>query len=137
MPETPEHSKFKKGQSGNPNGRPKGSRNRATLVREWLEVTQNIKNPLTGEVEPLQQQDLIILALIKRARNGDVNAAKELLDSAHGKLKDQSVIEHITDIRDKTDRDLEEELRQLESELNEPSANNKTRNSKGKEAAKG
>jgi hypothetical protein len=84
-----EPHKFGKGQSGNPNGRPKGRRNRSTLVREWLEVAQNVKNPLTGEVEQLEQQDLIVLALIKKARSGDVQAAKELMDSAHGKITDR------------------------------------------------
>jgi hypothetical protein len=77
---------FKKGQSGNPNGRPKGRRNRATLVREWLEVSQKIKNPITGLVENLEQQDIMTLALIKKAREGDVQAYKELMDSGHGKV---------------------------------------------------
>jgi hypothetical protein len=85
----PNNKPFKKGQSGNPNGRPKGRRNRSTLVREWLEVSQNVKNPLTGEMEQLEQQDLIVLALIKKARSGDVQAAKELMDSAHGKITDR------------------------------------------------
>ena len=29
---------FKKGESGNPNGRPKGSKNRSTIMEKWLEV---------------------------------------------------------------------------------------------------
>jgi hypothetical protein len=78
--------KFKKGESGNPNGRPKGSRNRATIVREWLEVQQDITNPITGEKERLQQQDIITLALIKEAREGNVRAWEALMDSAHGKV---------------------------------------------------
>ena len=77
---------FKKGQSGNPNGRPKGSRNRATIVREWLEVQQEINNPITGQKEKLQQQDIITLALIKQAREGNVRAWEALMDSAHGKV---------------------------------------------------
>jgi len=35
---------FKKGESGNPNGRPKGSKNRSTIARRWLEVNQSLKN---------------------------------------------------------------------------------------------
>jgi hypothetical protein len=81
-----EPHKFGKGQSGNPNGRPKGRRNRATLVREWLEVSQKVKNPISGIVEELQQQDIMTLALIKKAREGDVQAYRELMDSAHGKV---------------------------------------------------
>lgn len=77
--------RWEKGESGNPNGRPKGTRNRASIVREWLEVQQEIKNPITGVTEKLEQQDIITLAQIKKAREGDTAAFKELMDSAHGK----------------------------------------------------
>ena len=75
---------FKKGESGNPNGRPKGSRNRSTIARKWLEVNQSLKNPLTGENETMSQEDLMTLALIKKAREGDVSAYKALMDSGYG-----------------------------------------------------
>jgi hypothetical protein len=75
---------FKKGQSGNPNGRPKGSLNRSTIARKWLEVNQSLKNPLTGESETMSQEDLMTLALIKKAREGDVTAYKALMDSGYG-----------------------------------------------------
>jgi hypothetical protein len=75
---------FKKGESGNPAGRPKGSKNRSTIARQWLEVNQNLKNPLTGENENMSQEDLMTLALIKKAREGDVNAYKALMDSGYG-----------------------------------------------------
>ena len=81
----PNNKPFKKGQSGNPNGRPKGSRNRSTVAREWLEVAQKFKNPITGAEETLEQQDIMTLALIKKAREGDVSAYRELMDSAYGK----------------------------------------------------
>ena len=74
----------KKGEVRNPNGRPKGSRNRSTIAREWLEVTQFITNPITGEKEKLEQQDIMPLGIIKKARDGDVNAYKALMDSAYG-----------------------------------------------------
>ena len=73
-----------KGQSGNPNGRPKGAKGRATIARYWLEVNQNLKNPITGEQENMSQEDLITLAIIKKARDGDVNAYKALMDSGYG-----------------------------------------------------
>jgi hypothetical protein len=61
------------------NGRPKGSRNRSTIVREWLAVEQVVKNPITGEKETLDQSDMMTLALISKARKGDVQAYKELM----------------------------------------------------------
>lgn len=72
------------GQSGNPNGRPKGSKNRSTIAKKWLETNQNAKNPITGKDELLTQEDLFTLALIKKAREGDVQASKALWDSAYG-----------------------------------------------------
>ena len=75
---------FKKGESGNPNGRPKGAKNRSTIARRWLEVNQNLKNPLTGEDETMSQEDLITLSIIKKARDGDVSAYKALMDSGYG-----------------------------------------------------
>jgi len=75
---------YKKGQSGNPNGRPKGSKNRSTIARYWLDANQNWKNPITGEEEKMSQEDAITLALIKKAREGDVNSYKALMDSGYG-----------------------------------------------------
>jgi hypothetical protein len=75
---------YEKGQSGNPKGRPIGSKNRATIAKYWLEVNQSLKNPLTGENEKMSQEDLMTLALIKKARDGDVSAYKALMDSGYG-----------------------------------------------------
>ena len=75
---------FPPGNNANPNGRPKGSKNRSTIARKWLEVMQDAKNPITGELEKLSQEDLMTLAIIHKARKGDVNAYKQLMDSAFG-----------------------------------------------------
>lgn len=52
--------------------------------KKWLCVEQELKNPLTSEIEKMSQEDLMTLALIKKARDGDVQAYKKLLDSAYG-----------------------------------------------------
>ena len=70
----------KKGEVRNPNGRPKGSLNRKTLFKKWLLFEQEIKNPLSNEKEDLTQAELVVLALIRKARMGDVSAAKILLE---------------------------------------------------------
>ena len=67
------------------NGRKKGARNRKTIVREWLMVEQDYKNPITGTVETLSQADIMTLAIISKARKGDVVAFRELMDSGFGK----------------------------------------------------
>ena len=73
----------------NPNGRPKGSRNRATIAREWLAAAEEVKNPITGQFEMLSQEDIGTLALVRKMRNGDVNAYRALLDSAYGAPKQE------------------------------------------------
>lgn len=79
----------KKGEVRNPNGRPKGSKNRSTIAKKWLETIQDSRNPITGELEQLSQEDIITLALIHKARKGDVNAYKQLMDSGYGLPKQQ------------------------------------------------
>ena len=75
----------KKGEIRNPRGRGH-ARGRATIVREWLMVEQKFKNPLTGQEEILSQADIMTLAVINKARKGDVIAFRELMDSGFGKV---------------------------------------------------
>ena len=84
MPNPENLTPFPPGNNANPNGRPKGSKNRSTIARKWLEVMQDAKNPITGELEKLSQEDLITLAMIHKARKGDVGAYKQLMDSGFG-----------------------------------------------------
>lgn len=88
---------YKKGQSGNPNGRPKGSKNRSTIARKWLGLITTAKNDITGEEEQLSQEDQITLALMKKAMTGDAIAYQKLMDSGYGAPVQQ--IEQDTTIR--------------------------------------
>lgn len=69
-------------------GRPKGSRSRSTIVREWLEANYKKVNPITGQNETLQIQDHLVISLIGKALKGDVQAFRELFDSGHGKVSE-------------------------------------------------
>ena len=71
---------WKPGQSGNPAGKPKGTRNRATIYSYWLE--QINKDGVT-------EADSIVVAMIEKAKQGDVAAAKEAMDSGFGKIADK------------------------------------------------
>jgi hypothetical protein len=86
---------FKKGESGNPLGRPVGVKNRGVIARQWLEASQSAKNPITNEQQMLTQEDIITLALVKKARDGDVAAYKALMDSSYG-LPTQSIEQNIS-----------------------------------------
>lgn len=78
---------WQKGQSGNPAGKPKGARNRQTIVREWLET-----DAVDGEGGT--RADQMTRAMIRKAESGDVGAFKELLDSSYGKLTEKSETKH-------------------------------------------
>jgi len=75
---------FKKGEVSNPNGRPKGAKTKSTTARKWLELCEQTVNEITGFEEVLTQEDLMTLAMIKRAKKGDVKAYKELMSCAFG-----------------------------------------------------
>ena len=79
--------RFKKGISGNPSGRPKGSLNRKTIARIYLSYLQEEVNPLTGIKQLLSNEDMITLALFHKAKKGDVSTYKALMDSAYGAVK--------------------------------------------------
>lgn len=72
----PEHTKFKKGQSGNPKGRPK-----------LPDLKEAIAKILSEEKDGYTALDAILAALRKKAAQGDVRAAQELLDRGFGKAK--------------------------------------------------
>ena len=52
---------FKKGQSGNPAGRPVGAFSRSSIAKRWLETLEKSKNPITGLYEDLTQEDICLL----------------------------------------------------------------------------
>ena len=87
MPNEENLKPFGKGNNANPNGRPKGSRNRSTIARQYLDLITKQKNGLTGEVQELSQEEMITLAMLVKASKGDVNAYKAVMDSAFGQPK--------------------------------------------------
>jgi hypothetical protein len=74
----PRHSRFQKGQSGNPRGRPSGSKNLSTLLSEALNepviVTEN------GKRRKISKRQAVITQLVNQSAKGDFRAAKILLD---------------------------------------------------------
>ena len=78
---------FKPGQSGNPNGRPKGVPNAATRMKRFLELEINGKNPITKEEEQFTVAELMDLKIIAKAMNGDLSAWEKINDRLEGKPK--------------------------------------------------
>lgn len=78
-------TEFKKGESGNPNGRPKGVPNAATRMKRFLELEINGKNPITKEEEQFTVAELMDLKIIAKAMNGDLSAWEKINDRLEGK----------------------------------------------------
>lgn len=91
----PEHSKFKKGQSGNPNGRPKGVPNTKTRLLRMLTLIEKQKNPVTGEIEDFTVAEILDLQQIIKARQGDTRAYNSLIDRLEGRAE-QNIISEIS-----------------------------------------
>ena len=77
--------KFKKGQSGNPNGRP----------RKLPELDKLLADVLGEKKDGITAGEAILKAIRAKAAKGDVRAAELLLDRAYGKPK-QSIDTAIT-----------------------------------------
>jgi hypothetical protein len=74
----PRHTRFKKGQSGNPRGRPGGSKNLSTLLTEALnEVVIVAEN---GGRRKITKRQAIITQLVNQSAKADWRATKILLD---------------------------------------------------------
>lgn len=76
-PKTGRSTQFKKGQSGNPAGRPVGSRNRTTIALEQL---------FDGEAEAISRK------AIEMAKGGDLGAMRLCLDRIISPRKDRPVV---------------------------------------------
>ena len=84
----------KKGEVRNPKGRPKGSKNRSTIIRHWLQAVTDGKNPITGDIDKMSVDDRLTLSILAKAMKGDTQAYKALMDSAYGQPKQQMEIDH-------------------------------------------
>jgi hypothetical protein len=82
-----------------------GVPHRATVLKKWLSTELDIENPITKETHRGSVEDDVMLALITKARTGDVSAIKEILDTMYGKITDKVQI----DVH-QLDADIEREL---------------------------
>ncbi|MFY9731319.1 MAG: DUF5681 domain-containing protein [Candidatus Acidiferrales bacterium] len=72
----PKNTRFRKGQSGNPQGRPKGSRNLASVLertlRERVVINENGTRRVVTKLEAAVKQ------LVNKAASGDLAAMRQL-----------------------------------------------------------
>jgi hypothetical protein len=74
----PRHTRFKPGRSGNPRGRPSGSKNLATVVSEALNEPVIVAED--GRRRKITKRQAIIKQLVNRSAKADLRATKILID---------------------------------------------------------
>ncbi len=74
----PKSTRFRKGQSGNPRGRPKGARGFKTDLR--AELSEKIRVIENGRTHWLTKQRVIIKTLIAQAAKGDTRSIAKVVD---------------------------------------------------------
>lgn len=77
----PEATRFKKGASGNPTGRPKGTRNLSTDIREVLSTKVSVTE--NGKPRKVSTQLATLMRLREKALKGDIRSMERLLELAH------------------------------------------------------
>ena len=73
----PKNTRFKAGQSGNPMGRPKGSKNLKTLVGKELNNVVDIREG--GRRKVVSKRDVIAKQLVKKGMEGDGRSIETIL----------------------------------------------------------
>ncbi len=76
----PEETRFQPGESGNPNGRPKGSE--TSLACIWDQELERLVegNPAYGDKERITRRRRLVRLFIEKAEGGDMRMAKLFLD---------------------------------------------------------
>mgnify|MGYP001829128696 CR=1 FL=1 len=73
----PKHTRFKPGQSGNPKGRPKKTRNFKTDLQEELQAPITITE--SGQTKVISRQQAVIKRTLEKALQSDLRAAQMLV----------------------------------------------------------
>jgi Family of unknown function (DUF5681) len=74
----PRHTRFQKGRSGNPRGRPRGAKNLSTLLNEAL--NERVLVAANRGRRKITKQQAMITQLVNKAAQGDWRAIKILLE---------------------------------------------------------
>lgn len=85
----PKHTQFKRGQSGNPKGRPKGTRNFRTELRETLNAPVNVTTD--GKERRVSTRKATLLRLRQKALGGDTRALDRIISLAQRADEDEEI----------------------------------------------
>ncbi len=110
----PKGSRFKKGQSGNPKGRPRGKKNASTVILRALEAKVVINE--NGRRREITKFEAAITQLANKAAVGDLralNLATQLMRLAEERVQEESVT--TTPLKDVDQRVLQGLMERLKS----------------------
>ena len=74
----PRSTQFKPGQSGNPKGRPRGTRNLSTDLKDELKTLVNVREG--GKEKKVSKQQAMIMGVLAKAMGGDIKAANTVIE---------------------------------------------------------
>src|ERR1700760_751537 len=73
----PLHSRFQKGRSGNPNGRPRGRKNMSTLLSDALNGSVVVVE--NGRRKKITKREAIVTQLVNKSASADLKATQIVL----------------------------------------------------------
>lgn len=114
----PRRTQFKKGQSGNPRGRPKGKPNLATALekalREKVVVNENGRRKVITKLEAAIKQ------LVNKAASGDLRALQQLASLARtGEERVSETVSPITELSHTDQKVMQGILRRFGAKIEE------------------
>ena len=107
----PHHSQFKKGQSGNPKGRPKGSKNLSTYIEQ--ELKQKITVTENGVRKCIPKKQAIAKQFVNKAASGDLKTVPLLLNEERNATQQTGAAPADTPMTDEDERVIESLVRRI------------------------
>jgi Family of unknown function (DUF5681) len=106
----PVHSRFRKGSSGNPKGRPRGAKNLRTDLTEVLQERITVKEG--DRKKRMSKQRAIVVTLVTKTLMGDLRSANTLLNTMFRTLGNSDAAD---DVEQPLDADEQEVLAAIEA----------------------
>jgi uncharacterized protein DUF5681 len=109
----PKHTRFVKGQSGNPKGRPKGKPNVATVLQKAL--NEKVAVSENGHRKTITKLQAAIKQLVNKAASGELRALRYLMELARSaeERSGDSPIDHVQALAEIDQKVLKEIFGQL------------------------
>ncbi len=111
----PKHAQFKKGQSGNLKGRPKGTLNLATVLERTLREQVVING--NGRRKVITKLEAAITQLVNKAASGDAHAMRYLCHLVMSAEERSVVVEPITQFSDTDQRVMDSILKRFQQTI--------------------